>query len=127
METRERLRLPIAQIESLFPEHWILIDEPEVDASDRLVSGIVIFAHPDKQEFDRKASELKPAYFALRCTKKDPPDQKYVLMGMDEEQLQLGASDSFWTMIRERRKQKTLNRAALEQASQKLRDSRRLC
>ena len=35
--------------------------------------------------------------------------------GMDEEQLQLGASEKFWKLIAERRKQKTLSRSQLEQ------------
>jgi antitoxin (DNA-binding transcriptional repressor) of toxin-antitoxin stability system len=34
--------------------------------------------------------------------------------GLDEEQLQLGSSDKFWTLIEARRKQKTLSRAELE-------------
>ncbi len=35
--------------------------------------------------------------------------------GMDEEQLELGSSDKFWTLIEERRAQKTISRAELEQ------------
>ena len=35
--------------------------------------------------------------------------------GMDEEQLELGSSDRFWTFIAERRSQKTISRAELEQ------------
>jgi len=35
--------------------------------------------------------------------------------GMDEEQLQLGSSNKFWSLIAERRAQKTLSRAQLEQ------------
>lgn len=35
--------------------------------------------------------------------------------GMDEEQLQLGASDKFWKLMTERRAQKTMSRAELEQ------------
>lgn len=35
--------------------------------------------------------------------------------GMDEEQLQLGVSDKFWRLIVERRAQKTMSRAELEQ------------
>lgn len=35
--------------------------------------------------------------------------------GMDEEQLQLGSSNKFWRLIAERRAQKTLRRAQLEQ------------
>jgi antitoxin (DNA-binding transcriptional repressor) of toxin-antitoxin stability system len=36
--------------------------------------------------------------------------------GMDEEQLQLGSSDKFWKLIAERRTQKTMTRAQLEQS-----------
>ena len=35
--------------------------------------------------------------------------------GLDEEQLELGSSNTFWTLIAERRGQKTINRAELEQ------------
>ncbi len=35
--------------------------------------------------------------------------------GLDEEQLQLGSSDRFWTLVNQRRKEKTLSRAELEQ------------
>lgn len=35
--------------------------------------------------------------------------------GMDEEQLQLGSNNRFWRLITERRTQKTLSRAQLEQ------------
>ena len=34
--------------------------------------------------------------------------------GMDEDQLSLGASDEFWTLISERRQQETVSRAELE-------------
>ena len=37
------------------------------------------------------------------------------IKGPDEEQVQLGSSDRFWRMIRDRRKDKTLSRAALEE------------
>ncbi len=36
--------------------------------------------------------------------------------GMDEEQLQLGSSDKFWRLMAERRAQKTMTRAQLEQS-----------
>jgi hypothetical protein len=35
-------------------------------------------------------------------------------MDMDQEQLQLSASDQFWALISERRKQDTMSRAELE-------------
>ena len=34
--------------------------------------------------------------------------------GMDEDQLQLGSSVKFWTLIEKRREQKTISRAQLE-------------
>ena len=36
------------------------------------------------------------------------------LEGLDEDQLQLGASDTFWQLITARRKQHTVTRAELE-------------
>jgi antitoxin (DNA-binding transcriptional repressor) of toxin-antitoxin stability system len=35
--------------------------------------------------------------------------------GLDQEQLQLGSSDRFWTLIGERRREKTVSRAELEE------------
>jgi antitoxin (DNA-binding transcriptional repressor) of toxin-antitoxin stability system len=37
------------------------------------------------------------------------------VQGMDEEQVQLGSSDEFWKMTIQRRKEKTLSRAALQE------------
>jgi hypothetical protein len=34
--------------------------------------------------------------------------------GMDEEQVRLGSSDKFWTLIEKRRRQRTIGRAELE-------------
>ena len=36
------------------------------------------------------------------------------IKGLDEEQIQLGASNEFWKLISERRKEPTLDRSALE-------------
>jgi prevent-host-death family protein len=34
--------------------------------------------------------------------------------GLDLEQIELGSSDEFWTLIRERRQQRTMSRAELD-------------
>jgi hypothetical protein len=39
--------------------------------------------------------------------------------GLDEEQTQLGASDKFWKLISDRRKEATLDRSALEKKLEK--------
>jgi hypothetical protein len=36
--------------------------------------------------------------------------------GLDEEQLQLGSSEKFWTLIEERRRQKMISRRELEKS-----------
>ncbi len=43
--------------------------------------------------------------------------------GMDEEQLQLGSSDKFWRLMTERRGQKSINRAKLEQTINNINES----
>ena len=44
----------------------------------------------------------------------DPVALVVGVQGLDEEQVQLGASDKFWRLISARRKEKSLDRAALE-------------
>jgi hypothetical protein len=39
--------------------------------------------------------------------------------GLDQEQVQLGASDKFWKLIRDRRKDKALSRTELEESFQR--------
>ena len=46
------------------------------------------------------------------------------VQGMDLEHLQLGSSNKFWRLIRERRRQKTISRAKLEQLVSKKRSTR---
>jgi antitoxin (DNA-binding transcriptional repressor) of toxin-antitoxin stability system len=45
--------------------------------------------------------------------------------GMDEEQVQLGSSDKFWTLVAEWRSQKTISQAELEQRINKAVKKRR--
>jgi hypothetical protein len=72
MSITQRERQPVAEIDTMFPDHWILIDQPEIDEWNSVVSGIVVFAHPEKREVHRKAGELRLNHAALRCTKKEP-------------------------------------------------------
>jgi hypothetical protein len=71
--------LPITEINALFPNHWMLIDQPVLDEWNRLVSGTVVFAHSKKSEIYRKGAELKLKRFAIHTTRKDPPGLKYLL------------------------------------------------
>ncbi len=52
----------------------------------------------------------------LVVTRKGKPVALVVgVEGLDPEQVNLGSSDTFWKLIRRRRKQKTITRAQLEQ------------
>jgi len=44
--------------------------------------------------------------------------------GLDEEQVQLGSSEKFWTLIEARRKQKTISRTELERRIKDANESR---
>jgi hypothetical protein len=49
-------------------------------------------------------------------TRKGKPIMLLVnIEGLDEEQLELGSSDTFWKLMTERRAQKTMSRSQLEQ------------
>ncbi len=78
MKVVNHARMPLDQIELLFPAQWILVDQPVLDAWNRVVDGVPVFAHSEKTEVHRKIGELKLTRFAIQCTKKDPPDRKYM-------------------------------------------------
>jgi len=60
--------MSIAEIESLYPEHFILIEEPQTDEAGQLVRGMVALAEKDKDVFYRRAAALKLERAAIRCT-----------------------------------------------------------
>ena len=70
--------MPLAEIEALYPNHWILIDKPVIDDQKRLIGGTVVFVGAEKKELYRRLADLVTVGFAIRCTKKDPPDRKYI-------------------------------------------------
>lgn len=69
----------IAEFETSFPDHWILIDQPVTDEQHRVQSGILVFAHPSLDEVNRKCAELRLKKFAVWCTKKADPNVRYLL------------------------------------------------
>ena len=78
MEITERKRLPIAEIEALYPEHFILIGDPEVNECNKGVSGIVLLTDQDKKDLFRTAGLARPGRFAIHRTKKELPGTKHV-------------------------------------------------
>ena len=66
--------LTIDQIEARFPSEWVLIGDPQTDEYQRLLSGIVLFHSPDRDDVDRKLLELRPSRFAFRYLGAMPED-----------------------------------------------------
>jgi hypothetical protein len=72
-------RLTIKEIEDGFPSQWVLIGDPQTDECQRLLSGIVLFHSPDRDEVDRKLLELRPTRFAFPYLGTLPEDVALVL------------------------------------------------
>jgi hypothetical protein len=71
----------------------------------------------DQVSLDRCVKEAQGARVIIMRDGK-PVALMIGIEGLDEEQLQLGTSDSFWTLIRERRAEESLSRTELEQEVQ---------
>ncbi len=71
--------LTLDQIEARFPSEWVLIGDPQTDEYQRLLSGIVLFHSPDRDDVDRKLLELRPIRFAFRYLGEMPEDVALIL------------------------------------------------
>ena len=76
-------RMPIEKIEALYPNHWILIDDPETDQYLRVVSGIVVCAGENRDSVDGHMGDLRSKRCAFHCTKKTPKDLRFLLRSFD--------------------------------------------
>jgi hypothetical protein len=71
--------LTIDEIKDRYAPDWVLIGEPQIDESQRLLAGKVLFHSPDRDEVYRKAIELRPGHFAFRYLGELPKDMAFVL------------------------------------------------
>ena len=69
----------IGDIERNFPSHWILVDRPQTDAAGKVTAGYLVMASQDPKVLYDKAAEMKLADCAFHCTKKTPPDLRFLL------------------------------------------------
>lgn len=72
-------KLPVEEIEALFPSEWVLIGDPQTDQFERLVGGKVLFHSSDRDEVDQKLLELRPRRFAFRYLGTLPEDMELIL------------------------------------------------
>ena len=61
-----------SEIESEFKNEWVLVQDPEFDINDNLLSGKVISHSTDRDEVYRIDRELRPAFAAYLFTGPTP-------------------------------------------------------
>ncbi|MGD0947662.1 MAG: hypothetical protein ABSA52_09535 [Candidatus Binatia bacterium] len=71
--------MTLAQIEAQFEAEWVLIEDPDTDATLAVRGGTVCWHSKDRDEVYRKAVELRPHRFAVVYTGKMPKDTAIVL------------------------------------------------
>jgi hypothetical protein len=72
-------RLDANEINTHFPDAWVLVGEPVVDEHLRVVSGKMLWHSPHRDEIERKLLELRPTRPAILYTGRKPEDMEYVL------------------------------------------------
>jgi hypothetical protein len=60
--------LSIQEIESRYPDEWILLEDPETGANQKVSGGIVRCHSADRDEVYQKAIELSPKRIAFLYT-----------------------------------------------------------
>ena len=56
------------QIESRFQSEWVLVEDPQTNEALEVQGGKVLYHSKDRDEFDRKAIELRPKRSAILYT-----------------------------------------------------------
>ncbi len=57
--------LSIDEIESRYPDEWILIGEPQMNNALAVLRGTVLWHSPNRDEVYQKAIELRPKHIAF--------------------------------------------------------------
>ena len=61
-----------SEIEEQFANEWVLVEDPEFDANDVLLSGKILWHSTDRDEVYRKDLELRPRSAAYLFTGPTP-------------------------------------------------------
>ncbi len=77
-ETMSEL-MTYAEMESRFPDEWVLILEPETDQHLRVIRGVVACHSKDPIEIDRVALELRPKRSAMKFLAVTPDNEIFAL------------------------------------------------
>ncbi len=71
--------LTLAEMEARYESEWLLVGDPELDTTGRLVRGTVLFHSKSRDEVDQKDLELRPADAAILYTGRIPDGAAVVL------------------------------------------------
>ena len=71
--------LTLAEIKSRFDSEWVLVADPELDASLEVARGRVIWHSKDRDEVYQKAVELRPQHSAFLYTGRIPEGTAVIL------------------------------------------------
>ena len=72
--------MSMAEIESQFKSEWVLIEDPETTDSLEVKSGRVRWRCKDRNEFYKKALQLKPKHSAILYTGPVVPEGTAVIL-----------------------------------------------
>lgn len=72
-------RLTVEEMKARYDGEWLLVAEPEVDASLEILRGRVLFHSHDVDEVYSKAEELRPGRFATIFTGEISDDHEFAL------------------------------------------------
>ena len=67
-ETTPDTVMPLTEIEERFDGEWILVEAPELDRSNEVVKGKVLFHSKNRDEVDAVAMRLRPKRSAFLYT-----------------------------------------------------------
>ncbi|MCX7046608.1 MAG: hypothetical protein NTX50_14120 [Candidatus Sumerlaeota bacterium] len=67
------------EMQDRFPDEWVLVGNPETDASLQVVSGTLLFHSKNRDELYRKARKLSPRECAILYFGAIPDDMVVVL------------------------------------------------
>ena len=86
--TVETEAMSFKAIRALYPDHWVLIGNPQMDESDtlgpiasKLLGGVLLLASKDKREIGYRAKALRQGYTSVTCvyTGIIPQNRKWLL------------------------------------------------
>lgn len=62
--------LSLAEIQARFKSEWVLLEDPEMNETQEVKNGKVLWHSKDRDEVYRKARELRPKHSAILYTGK---------------------------------------------------------